>query len=129
MSTQLDELVRELATIQERLLAEPALEERAVLHSRQEELRASSRELLKATGDEMSLDQARAQLDHLEDRRLSLVSAHVPHANSPAMAAGTGMSRWNLHGFSSPSLDSFDLDALELEIHHLRGHIMSLEAN
>jgi multidrug efflux pump subunit AcrA (membrane-fusion protein) len=129
MSTQLDALISELAGIQERLLAEPSLEERATLHDRQEELRAAGRELRKTAGDDPSLDQARAQLNHLEERRLALVSAHVPHANSPALAAGTGMSRWNLHGYSPAPLDSFDLDALELEIHHLREHIMSLEAN
>ena len=128
MSTPLDALVSELATIQERLLAGPSLEERAILHARQEELRASSRDLRKSEGDQLSLEQARAQLDHLEQQRHALVSAHVPHANSPAMAAGTGVSRWNLHGFSSRPNDAFDLDALELEIHQLRGHIVSLEA-
>lgn len=129
MSTQLDTLVSELATIQEQLLAEPSLEERAILHARQKELRASSRDLRKNSRDELSLEQARAQLDHLEQQRHALVSAHVPHAASPAMAAGTGVSRWNLHGFSHRSIGAFDLDALELEIHHLRGHIVSLEAN
>ena len=129
MSTQLDNLISELATIQERLLAEPSLEERAILHARQEELRASSRDFRKSAGDDLSLEQARTQLDHLEAQRLALVSAHVPHANSPAMAAGTGVSRWNLPGLAPRSIDSFDLDALEMEIHQLRGHIMSMEAD
>lgn len=129
MSTQLDNLISELATIQERLLAEPSLEERAILHARQEELRASSRDFRKSAGDDLSLEQARTQLDHLEAQRLALVSAHVPHANSPAMAAGTGVSRWNLPGLSPRSIDSFDLDTLEMEIHQLRGHIMSMEAD
>lgn len=125
MSTQLDALIGELASIQEQLLAENSLEERAILQSRQEELRAAGR----SVRDDQSLDQARAQLDHLEERRQALVSAHVPHANWPAMAAGTGVSRWNLPGSIPRSIDAFDLDALELEIHQLRGHIISLEAD
>jgi hypothetical protein len=45
------------------------------------------------------------------------------------MAAGTGVSRWNLREVAPRAIESFGLDALELEIHHLRGHILSLETD
>ena len=101
---------RELASIHDRLVVSRSLEERAILHSRREELRAAPRDALRVSPDEPTLAQAHAQLAHLEDERVRLIEAHVPHANGAAFP---------------PS----DLDEIERGIVHLRDHLASIEAD
>ena len=124
----LDELVSELAAIQDRLLQEPPLEERAILHARQEELHARARHLGPGLHDEGSLRQARAQLDHLLEHRSRLTSAHVPHAQAPATDIGSGVAQRKLDDLYSRSTGAFELDQVENEIRRLQQRIATLEA-
>jgi hypothetical protein len=111
----------------DRLIAGPSLGERALLHSRQEELRAVARDLRKTMRNELSIDQALAQLAHLEERRARLVNAHAPRAHSMATTVGGGTPQLNLHDPFAGALERFELDEVESEIRHLRDHIASLE--
>ena len=125
---QLDDLLEELASIQDRLLQKPPLGERARLHSRQEELHARARELGQEMHDVSSLEQARAQLAHLEDYRFRLASAHVPHAQAPATDIGSGMAQRKLDDLYSRTTGAFELDQVEEEIRRLQQRIATLEA-
>ena len=125
---QLDRLLEELASIQDRLLQDPPLDERAQLHDRQEALHAEARMLGKALHDEGSLDQARAQLAHLAEYRFRLTSAHVPHAQAPATDIGAGMAQRKLDDLYSRSTGAFELDQVEEEIRRLQQRIATLEA-
>ena len=122
---QVGRLLDELASIQDRLLEDPPLEERAVLHGRQEELHAETRRL---GHDDASIDQARAQLAHLQEYRFRLASAHVPHAQAPATGLGAGMAQRRLDDLYSQSTGAFELDQVEDEIRRLRQRIATLEA-
>jgi hypothetical protein len=88
MSTDFDTLLLELASIQDQLLKEPPLEERAILHSRQEELRSVAKELRGAVRDDLTLEQARVQLAHLEERRAALIDAMSLTAATPRRISG-----------------------------------------
>ena len=125
---QLDRLLGELASIQDRLLQAPPLAERAQLHGRQEELHAQARQLGRAMHDEGLLEQARAQLAHLEQHRFRLTSAHVPHAQAPATDIGSGMAQRKLDDLYSRTTGAFELDRVELEIRRLQQRIATLEA-
>lgn len=128
MSTELDTLLHELASIQDQLLTEPPLEERAVLHSRQEELRAAAKELRAAVRDDLTIEQAKAQLAHLEERRTALVEAHVSHAENTATDLGSGTAEGPIHELHARSAEAFGLDELEHEISQLQDHIRTMEA-
>ncbi len=127
-STELDTLLLELATIQERLLKEPPLEERAILHSRQEELRAAAKELRAAVRDDLTLAQAEDQLTHLEERWAILVAAHVSHGGDSATDLGSGTAQGPIHELHARSAQAFGLDELEHEISQLQNHIRAMEA-
>ena len=125
---QLDRLLTELASIRDRLLEDPPLEERAVLHGRQEELHAEAHRLGRLLNDAGSLEQARAQLTHLHEHRYRLASAHVPHAGAPATGLGSGMAQRDLDDLYSRSTAAFELDQVEQEIRRLEQRIGTLEA-
>ena len=128
MSIDLDTLLHELATIQERLAAEPPLEERVDLHTRQEELRALAKDLRASVRDDLGIAEAKEQLAHLEARRQALVEAHVPHAGDTATDLGVGMAQGPIHDSHARSAEAFGLDELEHEISELQNHIRSMEA-
>lgn len=128
MSTELDTLLHELASIQEQLLKKPPLEKRAILHSRQEELRDVARELRTAVRDDLTLKQAKDQLTHLEERRAALVEAHVTHARDSATDLGSGIAQGPIHHLHARSAEAFGLDELEDEISQLQNHIRTMEA-
>ena len=124
----LDDLVGELASIQDRLLQDPSFEERAMLHARQEELHARAMQLGPGMHDEGSLQQARAQLTHLLAHRGRLASAHVPHAQAPATDIGSGVAQRKLDDLYSRSTGAFELDQVEEEIRRVQRRIATLEA-
>jgi hypothetical protein len=128
-SPELDTLLIELASIQDRLLKEPPLAERATLHSRQEELRAAAKKLRAAVRDDLTLAQAKDQLRHLEERRAILVAAHVSHADDSATDLGTGTAQGPIHESHARSAEAFGLDELEHEISQLRNHVRTMEAS
>ncbi len=127
-STELDTLLLELASIEDQLLKGPSLEERAILHSRQEELRTAARELRAAVRDDLTLAQAKDQLTHLEERRAVLVAAHVSHAGDSARDLGSGTAQGPIHKPQARSAEASQLDELEHEISQLQNHIRTMEA-
>jgi hypothetical protein len=126
--SELDALLLELASIQDRLLEEPPLAERATLHSRQEALRAAAKELRAAVRDDLTLAQAKDQLKHLEERRAVLVAAHVSHGGDSATDLGTGTAQGPIHEAHARSAEAFGLDELDHEISQLQSHVRTMEA-
>lgn len=127
MSTELDGLLHELGSIQKQLLKEPPLEERAILHSRQEELRAVAKDLRAIVRDDLTLEQAKDQLVHLEERRAVLIEAHVTHGEDSATDLGSGTAQGPIHLLHAQSAEAFGLDELEDEINQLQDHIRTME--
>ena len=125
--TALDVLIEELASIQDRLLGDPPLAERAELHERQEELHAEALRIGRELQDG-TIEQARAQLAHLQDYRFRLARAHVPHAQAPATELGTGVAQRKLDDLYSKSVGAFERDRVEDEIRRLEQRIATLEA-
>ena len=126
-SRGLDEILADLAQIQDSLLATPAEDfaTRAALSNRQDDLRSEAGRLRDAVGEELSVGQLEAQIAHLESEILNPLSTR-PSASAGGPSGGMGGGGIDpdvLHEMHRKMAASFGLDEKKallskLKLHH-----------
>lgn len=127
MDDHLDGILQELGRIQESLARDVASDDYTHLRRRQAELRARAREARRGLVDDLSLDQLRHHLAHLEHLRDEHIGSRLTASAAVQTGHGGGIDPQYLHEMNRKMAETFGLDDLTREIEGLRNRIRSLE--
>ena len=130
MSDDLDQVLADLAAVQDAILALPPEDfaGRFELRQRQEDLRERARELRHDVDDSLTVAQLRAQLNHLLAVREEHFSHRLGHAAAAQTGQGGGIDPAVVHEMHRQMDQAFRLEDLEEEIDHLQDRLKALDA-
>lgn len=127
----LEEVLADLAKVQEELLAVPAddFATRAELSNRQDALRSEARAARSALPDDLTVEQLEEQIAHLEDQILHHLDTR-PSASAGGPSGGYGgggIDPDKLHEMHRKMADSFGLDDKRHELSRLKVRLAELQ--
>lgn len=128
MTRPLDEVLSELAAVQDELLATPADDfgRRADLTNQQDALRAEAAAARSTVRDDLSAQQIEQQIDHIRTQILRHLDARPAASAAAQTGQGGGIDPFLLHQMNQKASEAFGLDDLYAQLRKLEVRLAEL---
>lgn len=131
MARSIDDVLRELAVVQDELLAVPPDDfgRRAELLTRQDALRSEAAAARTAVPDDLSADQLERQIEHLEAEILRHLDTRPAASAGAQTGMGGGIDPYFLQEMNQKAAAAFGLEVKQAELQRLKARLGELRGD